>query len=77
MAGKGKVVKSGTMTPVRGGKGHMFGKQHAGPQKPGGSAHNVKGSGGKFAKGGGTGKVGGRTFSQKAKGGTVTVTGGR
>lgn len=62
----GKVIKSGTMTPVRGGSTKMFGKQHAGPQKPGGSAHNPKGTGGKYAKGGPSGKVGKQGTSRKA-----------
>ena len=34
---KGKVMSTKTMTPVRGGKGHMFGKQTAKPAKPGAS----------------------------------------
>lgn len=32
---KSKVVSTKVMTPVRGGKGHMFGKQTAKPAKPG------------------------------------------
>jgi len=69
----GKVVKSGKMTPVRGGGGHMFGKQHAGPQKPGTGAHATSGSGGKFAKGGGTGKVGKQGTSRKATPGKTAL----
>ena len=55
---KSKVISSKTMTPVRGGKGHMFGKQHAGPKKPGMTGKANTSDGGKFAKGGPTGKVG-------------------
>lgn len=47
-----KVVKSGSKQFVSGGKGKMFGKQHAGPQAPGVTGHAAKGDGGKFAKGG-------------------------
>lgn len=39
-------------TFAKGGNGHMFGKQHAGPQAPGVSGNKDKGDGGKFAKGG-------------------------
>jgi hypothetical protein len=77
MAGKSKVIKSGKMTPVRGGSGHMFGKQTAGPQKPGTAAHAVSGSGGKFGKGGPTGKIGGKQpKSSKAVAGRVSVSKG-
>jgi hypothetical protein len=30
-----KVIKTGKMAPVRGGSGHMSGKNSAGPQTPG------------------------------------------
>lgn len=73
-----KVIKSGKMTPVRGGPGHMFGKQHAGPQKPGTAAKTPSGSGGKWAKGGGTGKIGGKQpKSSHAVAGRVSVSKGK
>ena len=69
-----KVVKSGSMTPVRGGSGHMFGKQHAGPKKAGVTGKSDTGNGGKFAKGGGKGKIGGKQpKSGKAVAGRVSV----
>lgn len=76
MAGS-KVIKSGKMTPVRGGSGHMFGKQSVGPKK---SAHTGKaqtGNGGKWAKGGGTGYVGKQGKSSHAVAGRVSVSGGK
>lgn len=33
-----KVIKTGKMAPVRGGSGHMSGKNSAGPQTPGQTA---------------------------------------
>ena len=60
----GKVIKEGKMKPVTGGGKKMFPKQHAGPQRPGTSAHSTKGSGGKFAKGGPSGKVGRQNVSR-------------
>ncbi len=39
---------------AKGGTTKMFGPQHAGPQKPGETAHDTSGDGGKFAKGGST-----------------------
>ncbi len=52
-----------------GGKGGMFGKQHAGPQKSGVSGKDPAGSGGKFAKGGGKGGMFGKqSASPKAPG---------
>ena len=72
-----KVIKSGKMTPVRGGKGHMFGKQHAGPKKPGITAKADKGDGGKWAKGGGTGYVGKQGKSTPSVAGKVSVSKGR
>jgi hypothetical protein len=68
-----KVIKSGKMTAVRGGPGHMFGKQSAGPKS---SAHTGKaqsGRGGKWAKGGGTGNVGSQGKSSKVVPGRVSV----
>lgn len=70
---KGKVIKSGTMTPVRGGSGHMFGKQSAGPKTPGITGKSQSGSGGKWAKGGGTGKVGKQGSSSRVVAGKVSV----
>jgi hypothetical protein len=77
-AGGSKVVKSGKMTPVRGGPGHMFGKQHAGPQKPGTSSKSNSGDGGKWGKGGGKGFIGGKQpKSSKAVAGKVSVSKGK
>lgn len=70
---KGKVIKSGTMTPVRGGSGHMFGKQTVGTKTPGVTGKSDKGGGGKFAKGGGTGKIGKQGSSSRAVAGKVSV----
>lgn len=70
---KGKVVKSGKMTPVRGGPGHMFSQQHAGPKKPGVTGKISNASGGKWAKGGGTGNVGKQGKSSHAVSGRVSV----
>jgi hypothetical protein len=70
---KSKVVSSGKMTPVRGGSGHMFGKQHAGPKKPGITGKAQTGDGGKFAKGGPTGKVGKQGTAGKAVAGRVST----
>ena len=75
--GKSKVVKSGKMTPVRGGSAHMFGKQHAGPQKAATAAHATKGDGGKWGKGGGTGFVGKQGNANKAVSGKVSVPRGK
>ncbi len=49
----GKVIKSGKGDFAKGGKGHMFGKQHAGQQASGTTAHQPT-SDGKFASGGKT-----------------------
>lgn len=68
-----KVVKSGTMKAVRGGPGHMFGKQHAGPKKSGITGKAQSGDGGKWAKGGPTGKVGNSTKSSPAVKGRVST----
>ena len=73
-----KVVKSGSMTPVRGGGGHMFGKQHAGPKKAGVTGKADTGKGGKFGKGGPTGKIGGKQpKAGKAVAGKVSVSGSK
>lgn len=76
MAGS-KVIKSGKMTPVRGGAGHMFGQQHAGPMKSGTTSKSNSGGGGKFAKGGGTGYVGKQGKSTPSVGGKVSVSKGK
>jgi hypothetical protein len=51
--------KSKKSTPVRGGSGHMIGKQSAGPSKPGKMVNT--GGGGKFAVGGKTKMFGKQT----------------
>lgn len=48
-----KVLKTGKMPAVRGGKGKMIGKQHVGQQAPG-ITSTKSGKGGKFAAGGKT-----------------------
>lgn len=55
---KGKVKSKGSLQGAKGGSGHMVGKQAAGPQKPGTTAHDPSGNGGKWAKGGGGHMVG-------------------
>lgn len=54
MAKSSKVISTKALVGGggKGGKGHMFGKQGAGTQKPGQTAKGGQG-GGKFAKGGG------------------------
>ena len=54
MTPKPKKSAERELTYARGGAGHMMPKQAANPQKPGGTAHNVKGAapGAKSAKGG-------------------------
>jgi hypothetical protein len=49
---KSKVISKKPGAFAKGGSGHMFGKQHAGPQIPGQTAQKEKNAGGKFAKGG-------------------------
>lgn len=68
--GKGstKVLKSGGGSFAKGGSGHMFGKQSAGPKTPGVSGKAQSGSGGKFAKGG-TGKMFGKQTAGPRKAG--------
>jgi hypothetical protein len=63
---KSKVISSGKMTPVRGGTGHMFGKQHVGTKKPGVTGKVDSGGTGKWIKGG-SGKMFGKQTSTKAK----------
>lgn len=55
---KSKTIKSSKMAGPDAGKGHMFGKGSAGPQKAGQAASMGRG-GGKFAKGG-SGKMFGK-----------------
>lgn len=69
---KSSTTKSMPGGGVKGGKGHMFGKQYAGPQSAGTTAHKTSGSGGKFAKGGGTGKVGSQKPSRPSRPGVVS-----
>lgn len=76
MAGS-KVIKSGKMTPVRGGPGHMFGKQTVGPKKSAHTGKSQTGNGGKWAKGGGTGFVGKQGKAGKVVAGRVSVSGGK
>lgn len=66
----GKQKSSKSTTFVRGGKTKMFGKQSAGPQKPGTTAATKSGSGGKFAKGGGK-KMFGFTGAKPSKPGVT------
>lgn len=65
MKGSSKVKSANTKAYAKGGSGKMFGKQSAGPQTPGQSAHGAQG-GGKFAKGGG-GKMAGKQSATPAK----------
>lgn len=62
---KTKVISSSKMTPVRGGSGHMFGKQTVGTKKPGITGKADTG-GGKWIKGG-SGKMFGKQTAGKAK----------
>jgi hypothetical protein len=66
--GKSKEVSEKNVQFAKGGKTHMFGQQHAGPQKPDVSGKSDKGDGGKFAKGGTT-KMFGFRPSTPARGG--------
>jgi hypothetical protein len=50
---KSKEISSKSASFAKGGSTKMFGKQHAGTQKPGQTATKA-GAGGKFAKGGTT-----------------------
>lgn len=63
---KGKEVSSRSATFAKGGKTKMFGKQVAGSQKPGVSAHSVSGGDKKFAAGGNT-KMFGKQCASPAK----------
>ena len=65
---KSKVISKKSASFAKGGKTHMFGKQYAGPQKPGTTSHATSGTGGKFAKGGRGGSVGKQTASPACPG---------
>jgi hypothetical protein len=57
-----KLKSKGSLKGVTGGNGNMIPRQYAGPQKPGTTATDASGSGGKWAAGGKgrmTGKPGG------------------
>lgn len=69
---KSKVISSGKMTPVRGGKGHMFGKQTVGTKTPGITGKADSGSG-KWIKGGPSGQVGKQGKSSPVVSGRVSV----
>jgi hypothetical protein len=73
MAGKSKVVSTGSLTGARGGSTKMFGKQTAGPKSPGRTGKVQTGSGGKFGKGGGTGHIGRQGVSSRVVPGRVSV----
>lgn len=63
---KGKLKKSSSPKFLSPGGKKMVGQQHAGPQKPGTTATDAKGSGGKFASGG-SGHMVGKTGVRAAK----------
>jgi hypothetical protein len=67
---KGKVKSSSSPGFAKGGSTKMHGKQAAGPQKSGTSAHSTSGSGGKFASGGST-KMHGKQSAVAAPAGRV------
>lgn len=69
---KTKEISSKSATFAKGGKTKMFGPQHAGPDRAGETSGTKASSGGKFAKGGPSGKVGNQRPSISAKSG-VTV----
>lgn len=73
MSEKSKVVSKGSLGGAKGGTGHMFGKQYAGPKKAGLAGKSQSGSGGKWAKGGGTGHVGKQGKSSPVVSGRVSV----
>lgn len=66
-SGKSKVIKRSDNPDffAQGGKTGMFGPQHAGPQKSGGSSQDKAGDGGKFAAGG-SGKMFGKGSAKPA-----------
>jgi hypothetical protein len=74
MAGGGKgstkVISKSAPAFGKGGSGHMFGKQSAGPKSPGITGKAQSGSGGKFAKGGSKGMFGKQTAGTRVPGKT-------
>ena len=68
---KSKEISSKPAVFAKGGKTKMFGQQHAGPDRPGETSGEKTGTGGRFAKGGGTGKVGNQRPSVSAKAGVT------
>jgi hypothetical protein len=64
---KSKEISSKSASFAKGGTTKMFGKQHAGTQKPGQTSTQAT-SGGKFAKGGST-KMFGKQCASPAKSG--------
>lgn len=74
LSGAGSVTRNETSksaTFAEGGNTPMFGQQHVGEQKPGGTAHDV-GSDGKFAVGG-SGKMFGFSGSMPARDGITSA----
>lgn len=70
-----KVIKSGTMTPVRGGPSGKIGKQGGSPKAVAGkvTVGGNNSSSGKFIGGGPSGKVGNQKPSRPSVAGRVTV----
>lgn len=66
---KGPLKEGG----AKGGSGHMFGRQSAGPKNPGTSGKDQSGSGGKWAKGGAKGQVGKQGKIAKSTPGRVAL----
>lgn len=69
ISNKSASLKKGV--PVTGGKGHMFGKQSTGQQKPGVSSQEQSKSGGTGAKGGSNKMVGKQTAKKLKPGSPV------
>jgi hypothetical protein len=63
---KVKSTKAGNF--AKGGSGHMFGKQSAGPMKPGVTGKSNSGNGGKWAKGGSGHMVGKQSANPRRPG---------
>lgn len=63
---KGKVKSSSSPKFLSPGGKKMLGQSHAGPQKPGTTANDPSGDGGKFAKGG-SGKMVGKQIASPSK----------
>lgn len=75
MAGSKEISHKGAAF-AKGGKGHMFGKQVAGAQVPGGTAHKTSGGDSKFAAGGKTKMFGKQVAGTQVPGGTAHKTTG-